>query len=68
MPEPSGSVVHKKAVKLLECPASTVGFVKGDVGNATADRVGTVNEVDALNGADGLDKILLTGSVSVYCW
>lgn len=53
------SVVHEKAVQLLESLAGAVRLVESDIGNATADRVGTVNEVDSLDGSDSLDKVFL---------
>lgn len=54
-----GPVVNKEAIQLLESFASAVRFVESDIGDAATNRVGAINEVDSLDGSNGLDKIFL---------
>ncbi len=53
------AVVNKQAVQLLESPASTIRLVEDDVGDATALRVGAVGQLNALDGANRLNKVFL---------
>lgn len=51
--------VDQETVQLLESFASAIGLVKCDIGDAAADRVGTVRELDSLYGTNGSDEVLL---------
>jgi hypothetical protein len=55
------SVVNEEAIQLLESLARAVWLVKGDIGDATADGVGAIDEVDSLDGSNGLDEVFLAG-------
>ncbi len=53
------AAINQQAVQLLEGGAGAVRLVEGDVGNSTALRVGAVDDVDPLDGSDGLDEVFL---------
>lgn len=46
------AVVDEKTVQLLEGLASAIRLAECDVGNATANRVGSVRDVDSLDGSN----------------
>lgn len=54
-----GSVIDKKAIQLLKSLAGAVSLVESDIGNAAADGIGAVDEIDSLDGSNGLDKVFL---------
>lgn len=56
------ATVNEKAVQLLKGSASAIRLVEQDVGDTAALRVGAVRELDALDGADRLDKVFLYGA------
>lgn len=60
-----GAAVNEETVELLEGPASAICSVEDDVGDAAALRVGAVGELYSLDGADGLDEVLLSGESNV---
>lgn len=53
------SSIDKETVKRTQGLASTIGAGEDDSGNATADTTSCVGDIDALNWADGLDKVFL---------
>ncbi len=60
-----GATVDEETVELLEGSASAIRLVENDIGNATALRVRAVRELDALDGADRLNKVFLYGAAMI---
>ena len=60
-----GATIDKESVELLEGLASAVRLAEDDIGDAAADRVGTVGDLDLLDEADGLSEVLLKSDVSL---
>jgi hypothetical protein len=59
-----GAAVNEQAVQLLQGPTSSGGVTEGDVGDATALRVGSIGQLNPLNGTNRLNKVLLEMKIS----
>jgi hypothetical protein len=59
-----GATVNEQAVELLQGPGSSGGVTEGDVGDATALRVGSIGQLNPLDGTNRLNKVLLEMKIS----
>jgi hypothetical protein len=61
----NGTAINQEPIQLLESGGSAIRPAESDVGDSTALRVGAVNQLNPLDGANRLDEIFLGEEVAL---